>query len=101
MTTLILVFRASMLGEVEGILNTNDVGAYSLLHKLEGRGETGNVVWSFLYPGANSVIITVLPTDKADQVTGALRTFHTSRVQAAQGQPIPFKLFAFPCEELI
>lgn len=101
MTTLILVFRASMLDEVEDLLKMNGVGAYSLLHKLEGKGETGNVVWSFLYPGSNSVIVTVLPTDTAEKVGGALKTFQASRVQAAQGKAIPFKLFAFPCEELI
>ena len=101
MMTLVLVFRASMLNEVEELMKKNGIGAYSLLHKLEGKGETGNVMWSFLYPGSNSVIFTVLSAERARQVVDALQTFRASRVQAAEGKAIPFKLFAFPCEELI
>jgi len=101
MMTLVLVFRASMLNEVEELMKKNGIGAYSLLHKLEGKGETGNVMWSFLYPGSNSVIFTVLSAERATQVVDALQTFRASRVQAAEGKAIPFKLFAFPCEELI
>lgn len=101
MKSLMLVFRESMIGEVEEVLKKNGVSAYTLLNEVEGKGETGNMVRSFFYPGSNSVIFAVLLSDQAEQVVSALKTHHVARVQAAHGQSIPFKLFAFPCEELI
>ena len=99
--TLMIVFRASMLDAVEKLLHESGIIAYTLINNVEGKGVTGSVVGSFFYPGVNSIIFAVLPPDQADRAVGALKTFHSARVQATQGQPIPFKLFAFPCEELI
>lgn len=101
MKTLMMIFRASMIDEVELLLKKSGISAYSLLKNVEGKGETGNVVGSFFYPGTNSVILAILPSDQADRAVSVLKTFHAARIQAAHGQAIPFKLFAFPCEELI
>jgi len=101
MMTLMLVFRGSMIVEVEELLKKNGVNAYTLLNKAEGKGVTGNVVRSFFYPGSNSVILSVLLPGQAKKVVSALKLYHAARVQAAHGQAIPLKLFAFPCEELI
>jgi len=82
-------------------MHQNGITAYTLFNDVEGKGETGTVVGSFFYPGVNSIILAVLPSDRADSLVSALKAFHQSRVKAAKGQPIPFKLFALPCEELI
>ena len=101
MTTLMMVARDTMIVEVAELLQKNGVNAYTRLNKVEGKGETGTVVGSFFYPGFNVVILAVLPSDQADKVVSVLKTFHAARVKAMHGEPIPFKLFSFPCEELI
>jgi hypothetical protein len=101
MKTLMMVFRASMISEMEQLLQQNGITAYTLFNNVEGKGETGSVVGSFFYPGVNSIVLAVLPSDRAERVVSALKAFHEARVKAAKGQAIPFKLFAFPCEELI
>ena len=103
MKTLMIVARASMMGELEKLLHDNGINAYSLLNKVLGKGQTGKVEAFFHpgYTGFNLMIFAVLPSDQADRVISALKTFHAARVKGARGEPIAFKLFSFPCEELI
>lgn len=101
MVTLILVFRASMITEIEKLLHESGIVAYTLINNAEGKGITGNVVGSFFYPGTNCVIFAVLPSDQVDLVVDALKSFRSAQLQFTKGQPIPFKVFSFPCNELI
>lgn len=103
MITLMIVARASMMSELEKLLHDNGINAYSLLNKVLGKGQTGKVDASFNlgYTGFNLMILAVLPSDQADRVVSALKAFHAARVKGAHGEPIAFKLFSFPCEELI
>ena len=101
MVTLMLVFRSSMANEVDGVLQKSGISAYTIIKNAEGKGETGNAVGSFFYPGTNSIIFAVLPDDQVDLTINTLKTFHAERLQDSQGKPIPFKLFSFPCRELI
>jgi hypothetical protein len=96
-----IVFRASMIDDLEKVLRKSGIAAYTLIKNAEGKGVTGNVVGSFFYPGTNSIIFAMLPSDQVDQIISALKAFHAERLQASHGQAIPFKLFSFPCEELI
>jgi len=106
MKTLMIVARDSMLAELEELLHANGVNAYSVINKVEGRGKAGKVgaFHHRVYTGAtqfNLMILAVLPPDQADKAVSALKAFHTARKKSAQGEPIPLKLFAFPCEELL
>ena len=101
MVTLMIVFRASMIDDLEKVLKKSGIAAYTLIRNAEGKGVTGNVVGSFFYPGTNCVIFAMLPSDQVDRTITTLRAFHAERLQATHGQPVPFKLFSFPCEELI
>jgi nitrogen regulatory protein PII len=104
MKTLMIVARDSRLHELEEILHDNGVNAYSLLNKVMGKGRTGKVYESLFhtgYTGFNLMILAVLPSDQAERVVSALKAFHAARVKDAHGEPIAFKLFSFPCEELI
>ena len=101
-----IVARDSMLTELEELLRQNGIDAYSVIHKVEGKGKTGTVgaFHHSVYTGSthfNLIILAVVKTDQAEKAIGALKTFHTSRKQMAQKEPMPLKLFAFPCEELI
>lgn len=104
MKTLMIVARDSMMSELEKLLHDIGINAYSMLNKVAGTGRTGKVYESFFhtgYTGFNLMILAVLPSDQVDKAVSALKAFHAARVQGAHGEPIPFKLFCFPCEELI
>jgi nitrogen regulatory protein PII len=101
MKTLMIVAPDSMVDELEKLLHDTGVNAYSLLNKVEGKGKTGEVYESFRHPGVNLMILAVLPSDQVAIVVRALNAFLTVRVNAGSGQPIPLKVFSFPCEELI
>ncbi|MGE0467778.1 MAG: PG0541 family transporter-associated protein [Nitrospira sp.] len=101
MVSLMIVYRSSMTGDLEEVMRESGISAYTLIDNATGKGETGNVVGSFFYPGKNSVIFAVLPDDQVDRTIATLRSFHAERLKQSQGRPIPFKLFSFPCRELI
>ena len=101
MVTLMIVFRSSMFNDLEKVLRDSGITAYTLFNNAEGKGVTGNVIGSFFYPVSNSVIFAVIPPDHVDRTIKALKEFHAARLQSTQGRPIPFKLFSFPCDELI
>jgi nitrogen regulatory protein PII len=104
MKTLMIVARDSMMSELEKLLHDNGINAYSILNKVVGKGRTGTVHESFFqtgYTGFNLMILAVLPSDQVDRTVSALKAFHAARVKGAHGEPIPFKLFSFPCEELM
>ncbi len=100
MKTLIIVARDSMLSDLEELLHKNGVKAYTILSNVMGKGVTGKVYGTFLNPAVNTIIFAVLPPDEADRAISALKTLHTERKDATHGQqPIPLKVFSFPCEE--
>jgi len=104
MKTLMIVARDSMMNELEKLLHDNGINAYSILNKVMGKGRTGKVYESFFstsYTGFNLMILAVLPSDQVERIVSALKAFHATRVKGAHGEPIPFKLFSFPCEELM
>lgn len=98
MKMLIIVARDSMLSELEELLRANGISGYTILSHVLGKGLTGRVYGSFLQPDINSIIFAVLPSDQADRAVSALAALHTARL-ATQGQPVPLKVFTFPCEE--
>ena len=104
MKTLMIVARDSMLSLLEELLHDNGIHAYSIIHKVMGKGKTGKVRGSFFevgYTSFNLIILAVLPSDQADSAVSALKAYHAARVKGAEGKRIPFKLFSFPCEEHI
>ena len=106
MKTLMIVARDSMVSELEELLQKNGINGYSIITKVEGKGKTGTVgtFHHSVYTGSthfNLMILAVVSSDQVDRAVGALKVFHTARKKVPQGEPIPLKVFAFPCEELI
>ncbi len=106
MKTLMIVARDSMAAELEEILHKNGINAYSVINKVEGKGTTGKVgaFHHSVYTGSthsNLIILAVLQSDQLDKAVGALKAFHAARKKTAHEEPVPLKLFAFPCEELL
>jgi len=101
MKTLIIVARYSMLGELEELLRDHGINAYTIFRNVTGKGVTGRVLGTFMQPDINCIILAVLPSDQVDRVVSALKAVHVARAKAAHGQPLPLKVFSFPCEEHI
>ncbi|MBS0152229.1 MAG: hypothetical protein JSR31_14955 [Nitrospira sp.] len=101
MVALLIVYRSSMTSDLEEMMRKSGIDHYTVIENAMGKGETGSVVGSFFYPGRNSIIFTVLPDTQIDQAMTAMKAFHAERLQNTQGRPIPFKLFSFPCREVI
>lgn len=100
MRTLIIVARDSMLSDLETLLQSNGVTAYTILSNVMGKGVSGRVYGTFLNPDINAVIFAVLPPDQADRAINALKALHAGRKEASpEDKPIPLKVFSFPCEE--
>jgi hypothetical protein len=91
MKTLIIVSRDSMLGELEELLRENGINAYTILSNVQGKGVTGRVQGTFYQPDI----------DQADKAVSALKALHAARSLSGHGQPIPLKVFTFPCEERV
>ena len=102
MKTLIVVARDSMLGDLERLLQSNGVTAYTIQNNVMGKGVTGRMSGTFLNPDSNAVICAALPSDQADRAVSALKTFHATHKKSSHDDtPIPLKVFSFPCEEHI
>ena len=100
MKTLIIVARDSMLTDLEHLLHSNGVQAYTVLKNVIGKGVTGSVLGTFLHPEINTIIFSVLPHDLADRAVSALKKLHDERMKVSGDQKaIPIKVFSFPCEE--
>jgi nitrogen regulatory protein PII len=98
MKTLIIVSRESMLTELEELLLHIGINAYTILSNVKGNGVTGKVHGTFYHPEINSIIFSVLSSEQAEKAVSALKALHT-RCFTSYGQPIPLKVFTFPCEE--
>jgi len=99
MRTLIIVARDSMLSDLEGLLTSNGVTAYTILSNVMGNGVTGRVFGTFLNPDTNTIIFAVLPPDQADKAVSVLQALHATRKASSHDKPIPLKVFSFPSEE--
>lgn len=106
MKMLMIVARDSMMRELEELLHANGITAYSIIHKLEGRGQTG-IVGTFhynVYTGSthfNLMILAVVASEQVERAVEALKAFHDAHKKIPNAEPLTLKLFAFPCEELL
>jgi hypothetical protein len=83
------------------LLKEYEVNAFTELHNVAGRGETGPTVQFLLSPGANSMILTAV----SEQVTYRLIDGFT-RLKAEQGMrqhdnTFPLHVFILPCEQVV
>jgi nitrogen regulatory protein PII len=100
MRALIIVARESMISHLEKFLRENGVLAYTILGNVMGNGVTGRVYGAFLHPDINVVVSVVLPADQVERTIHALKTLYAKRKETAHDDnPIPLKVFSFPCEE--
>jgi nitrogen regulatory protein PII len=101
MKMLLIVFRQSMVEHIHALLKEFDVNAFTELHNVAGRGETGPSVQFLLSPGANSMILTAVSEKHAYRLIDAF-----TRLKAEQGphqhdNVFPLHVFLLPCEQVV
>jgi nitrogen regulatory protein PII len=101
MKMLLIVYRQSIEEQVHALLKEYEVNAYTELHNVSGRGETGTTGQFFLSPGANCMILTAVSEQVAYRLIDGC-----TRFKAEQGLPqgdnmFPLHVFILPCEQVV
>ena len=101
MKMLLIVFRQSMVEHIHVLLKEYDVTAFTELHNVAGRGETGPNVQFFLSPGANCVIFTAVAEPLAYRLIDAFTRLKAEQGMRQHDNVFPLHVFVLPCEQVV
>jgi nitrogen regulatory protein PII len=101
MKMLMMIFRASLEGEVLELLEELGVKAFTELQRVGGAGETGSALDSYDWPGVNTMIFAAMVEDQADRVVQRFKAYRDQRVQEQEGLKLPFRVFVLPCLQVV
>lgn len=98
MKMLLIVFRQSIVEHVHALLREYEVTAFTELHNVAGRGESGPTVQFFLSPGANCMILTALSEQVSDRLIDGFTRFKAEQGMAEHNN---VHVFVLPCEQAV
>ena len=98
MKMLLIVFRQSMVEHIHALLKEYEVNAFTELHNVAGRGETGPTVQFLLSPGGNCIILTAVSEQLAYRLIDGFTRF---KAQPGMGQHDNVHVFVLPCEQVV
>jgi hypothetical protein len=101
MKMLLMVFRQSMAEHIHVLLKEYDVNAFTELHHVAGRGETGPTVPFLLSPGANCVIFTAVSEPLAYRLIDGLTRLKAEQGMRQQDNVFSLHVFVLPCEQVV
>jgi len=102
MKMLLIVFRQSMVEHIHALLKEYDVNAFTELHNVAGRGETGPSVQFLLSPGANCMILTAVSEPLAYRLIEGFKQLKAEReMRQSDNNTFPLHVFVLPCEQAI
>ena len=101
MKMLLIVFRQSMVEHIHALLREYDVNAFTELHNVAGRGETGPTVQFLLSPGANSMIPTAVSEPLAYRLIDGFTRMKAEQGMRQQDNTFPLHVFVLPCEQVV
>lgn len=101
MKMLMVVFRESLEEDIMRVLKELGVKAFTELPSVIGAGEAGAAFHSFATPGANSIVLTALAEEHAEQVVKGLHAYREQLIQRQHGAYIPLRVFVLPCEQVV
>ena len=101
MKMLLIVFRESMVEQVHSLLKEYEVNAYTELHNVAGRGETGATVQFFLSPGANYMILAAVSEQVACRLIEGFTRFRAEHEMRQGDNMLPLHVFILPCEQAV
>jgi nitrogen regulatory protein PII len=101
MKMLMIVFRQSIVEHIHALLNENEVNAFTELHNVAGRGETGPTVPFFLSPGANCIILTAVSEPAAYRLIDGFTRLREEHKMREHDNAFPLHVFVLPCEQAV
>lgn len=101
MKMLLIVFRQSMVEHIHALLKEYEVTAFTELHNVAGRGETGPNVQFFLSPGTNCVIFTAVAEPLAYRLINGFTRLKAEQVARQQDDVFSLHVFVLPCEQVV
>ncbi|MBI3357376.1 MAG: hypothetical protein HY038_11520 [Nitrospirae bacterium] len=101
MKMLLIVFRESVVQHVHALLKEYDVNAFTELHNVAGKGETGSTSQFFLSPSTNRMILTAVPEQVAYRLIEGFTRFKAEQEMGKGDNAIPLHVFALPCEQVV
>jgi nitrogen regulatory protein PII len=104
MKMLIILFRGTLEAQLQEVLKKQAVEAYSVMDKVHGMGKTGRVPeyygWTD-WPGTNSMLIVVLPEDRAEHLVDAFKQLRGDWDNDPHHPKLPLRLFVLDCVQHI
>ncbi len=101
MKMLLIVFRQSTVEHIHALLKEYDVNAFTELHNVAGRGETGPNVPFFLSPGANCMILTAVSEQVAYRLIDGFTRLKAEQGMRQHDNTFPLHVFVLPCEQMV
>jgi hypothetical protein len=101
MKMLLIVFRQSSVGLIHALLKEYEVNAFTELHNVAGRGETGPNVQFFLSPGANCMILAAVSEPVAYRLIDGFTRFKAEQEMRQHDNTFSLHVFLLPCEQAI
>jgi len=78
MKTLLIVYSGPDSRDVERLLDEHEAGGYTEIGPARGAGRSGRREGTRAWPGASTVFMSVVPTDRVESLTSALVAFRAS-----------------------
>lgn len=101
MKMLLVIFRVSLDEDIRQLLQELNLKAFTEAPKVLGIGEAGQAADTLEQPGFNSLILSALEDDQAEQVIGRLRAYRDELSHHQHGANIPLRVFVLPCEQVL
>ncbi|HEX4892060.1 MAG TPA: hypothetical protein VFV47_02135 [Hyphomicrobiaceae bacterium] len=99
MKMLVLIFRSTFSEEVLQILDGLKLPGYTEAREVLGTGSEGRVFDSHAWPGHNTMVLSAMKANDVSRVVDALKAFSKERHQ--EGEQVPIRIFAVPCEQML
>jgi hypothetical protein len=97
---LLVIYRFYMEERIHELLTRLEIQAFSETTKLLGAGVDGKVADSYIWPGYNASIFTVVPDADVPRLSEGFRQFVRDH-EDEYGSHAPLRVFVLPCEQLI
>ncbi|TKS61673.1 MAG: hypothetical protein EWM72_00421 [Nitrospira sp.] len=101
MKMLLIVFRESMVEHIHALLKEYEANAFTELHNVAGKGETGPTVQFFLSPDANCMILTAVSEQVAYRLIEGFTRYRAEHVVRQGDKLFPLHVFVLPCEQAV
>ena len=101
MKMLLIVFRQWMVDHIHALLREYDVTAFTELHNVAGRGETGPNVQFLLSPGSNCMILTAISEQLAYRLIDGFTRLKADPKMRQGDNMLPLHVFVLPCEQAV